>query len=161
MFCPHCGTKVQDGAAFCSACGTRLNTPTAADPVPVQPVIQPQYVPPQPVTYIQPQVQVQPQAEEKQKNTVAIVGFVLSFFYPLAGLICSIVGLVKSKKCGQYKGFSIAGIVISAVSLVVSFISSIVFMAMFISSEPFAEFLGAMLILPILMLFLAAGGKFI
>lgn len=33
MFCPNCGTKMPDGAAFCGACGTRMNQASK----PVQP----------------------------------------------------------------------------------------------------------------------------
>lgn len=39
MFCPNCGTKNPDGAAFCSNCGTHLANVQAAKPAqPVQPV---------------------------------------------------------------------------------------------------------------------------
>lgn len=29
MVCPHCGNETKEGAAFCSKCGTQLNTPAA------------------------------------------------------------------------------------------------------------------------------------
>lgn len=29
MICPHCGNETKEGAAFCSKCGTQLNTPAA------------------------------------------------------------------------------------------------------------------------------------
>lgn len=48
-------------------------------------------------------------------NTIAIVGFILSFFVALAGLICSIIGYQNAKKGAPYKGLSVAGIIISAV----------------------------------------------
>ena len=52
-------------------------------------------------------------------NTLAIAGFVLSFFIAIAGLICSIMGYRKCKNEGApYKGFAIAGIIISAVSMI-------------------------------------------
>ena len=50
-------------------------------------------------------------------NVIAIVGFVLSFFIGIAGLICSIIGLIKSKKLKNGKGFSIAGIIISSLRI--------------------------------------------
>lgn len=54
----------------------------------------------------------------EQSNTLAIVGFVLSFFIALAGLICSILGYKKSKNEGApHKGLALAGIIISAVSI--------------------------------------------
>lgn len=55
---------------------------------------------------------------ENQGNTLAIVGFVLSFFIAIAGLICSILGYKKAKnECAPYKGLALAGIIISAVSI--------------------------------------------
>lgn len=34
MFCPNCGTKLEDGAVFCTSCGVRIAQDT---PTPVQP----------------------------------------------------------------------------------------------------------------------------
>lgn len=54
----------------------------------------------------------------KQGNTLAIVGFVLSFFIAIAGLICSILGYKKSKnEDAPYGGLALAGIIMSAVSI--------------------------------------------
>ena len=57
-------------------------------------------------------------APAEQKNTLAIVGFILSFFASVVGLILSIVGLKKSAELdGSGKKLAIAGIIISAVSI--------------------------------------------
>lgn len=63
-------------------------------------------------------------AHSKQPtNTLAIVGFVLSFFIAIAGLICSILGRKRANELGgNGKGLATAGIVISIVSMVISFI---------------------------------------
>ena len=53
----------------------------------------------------------------KKSNTIAIVGFILSFFIAIPALICSIIGLKKSKELNNGKGFSIAGIIISSVKI--------------------------------------------
>ena len=61
--------------------------------------------------------------KKEQKNKLATVGFVLSFFFALPGLVCSILGLKKSKELdGKGKNLSIAGIVISVVSIIISFL---------------------------------------
>ena len=57
---------------------------------------------------------------KKNTNVIAIVGFVLSFFIGIAGLICSIIGLNKSKELKDGKGLSIAGIVISSIRIATS-----------------------------------------
>ena len=60
------------------------------------------------------------QAANTESNTLAIVGFVLSFFFALIGLICSIVGYKKSIELdGKGKGLAVAGIIISSISLVI------------------------------------------
>ena len=50
-------------------------------------------------------------------NSFAIAGFVCSFLIPLVGLILSIVGLNKSSELNDGKELSIAGMVISSISL--------------------------------------------
>ena len=51
-------------------------------------------------------------------NTMALVGFVMSFFNCIVGLIFSIIGMSQIKKTGEPgKGFALAGIIISAVTL--------------------------------------------
>ena len=51
-------------------------------------------------------------------NALAIVGFILSFFIAIAGLICSILGYNKAKNEGApHKGLALAGIIISIVSM--------------------------------------------
>lgn len=50
-------------------------------------------------------------------KTLAIVGFVLSFFIAIAGLVVSIIALNKYKQTGETdgKGFATAGVIISIV----------------------------------------------
>ena len=56
----------------------------------------------------------------KNSNVIAIVGFILSFFIGIAGLVCSIIGLVKSKELKDGKAFSIAGIIISSLRILLT-----------------------------------------
>lgn len=82
---------------FCNNCGSQIDDKAVICPhcgVPVRGVTQPD-----------------------KGNPLAIVGFILSFFIAIAGLICSILGYQKCKKEGApYKGLALAGIIISAVS---------------------------------------------
>ncbi len=56
--------------------------------------------------------------QTEEGNTLAIVGFIFSFFIALVGLICSILGYKKSKNEGApHQGLALAGIIISAVSI--------------------------------------------
>ncbi len=57
---------------------------------------------------------------QTKTNTLAIVGFILSFFLGIVGSIICIVALSKIKKTGEKgKGFAIAGIIIGIVPFVV------------------------------------------
>lgn len=60
-------------------------------------------------------------------NTMSIIGFVLSFVFAPAGLILSIIALREvNRSREQGKAFAIAGIVISAVALVILLITIII-----------------------------------
>ena len=57
-------------------------------------------------------------AHSKRTNTFALVGFILSFFAPLVGIVLSIIGLSDSKKKNEGgQGLAVAGIIISIVRL--------------------------------------------
>lgn len=98
MYCRNCGKEVNDKAVFCPYCGTTLQTLDEASRASAQ----------------------------NDPNLVGIVGFILSFFIPLAGLICSAIGFrnaIKNKV--PYRNFALAGIIISSVSIALGIIASI------------------------------------
>lgn len=123
MYCQHCGTPLDDDAAFCPKCGNKVNAPNFSAQgekdeffreVPTatanQSYTQPSYGRTAAVT-----------------NTMAVVGFILSFFVSIAGLICSIVGYKQCNQTGEGgKGFAVAGIVISAVSIAIVFLAVVI-----------------------------------
>lgn len=56
-------------------------------------------------------------------NTMALVGFVMSFFNGLVGLILSIIGMSQIKKTGEPgKGYALAGIIISSVTMLLGLV---------------------------------------
>ena len=98
MFCKNCGQELNDNAVICPHCGVATDNYAKSTAV------------------------------TEQKNTMALIGFILSFFVALAGLIVSIIAYKNAKKPefnGDGKSFALAGIIISAVSLGISFISGI------------------------------------
>lgn len=97
-FCSKCGKEVGKTDAFCQYCGGQIAEEVKAEKV----------------TKVE-------TSEGNPNNGMAVAGFILSFFVPLLGLIFSIVGVVKSRNLnGAGKGLAIAGIIISAVSMVIS-----------------------------------------
>ncbi len=98
MFCKNCGKEIDGNAVFCPHCGVAVRDLN----------------------------QVTPQTTET--NTLAIVGFILSFFIAIAGLVCSILGKKRADELnGNGREFAVAGIVISIVSLVSSIFFAIVY----------------------------------
>ncbi|MFZ4894429.1 DUF4190 domain-containing protein [Plantibacter sp. Mn2098] len=55
-------------------------------------------------------------------KTLSIVGFILSFFFLLnfAGLVVSIVAMVKSRRAGFGSGFALAGIIIGGLGVLLT-----------------------------------------
>ena len=105
MYCKNCGHEVNDNAVICPNCGVATDNYTKTN-------------------------------APEQKNTMALVGFILSFFVSIAGLIISIIAYKNAKKPeynGDGKNFALAGIIISAVSLGIGLISSIVTIGMWFS----------------------------
>lgn len=113
MFCNHCGKQVDNDTVFCPHCGGRVGEGAPQQPQAQQ---QSQYSAPQ-------------QTAAPQENTIAIVGFIASFFIAIVGLICSIMGLNNAKKGAPHKGLAIAGIVISALEIFGSIIGIIIYVA--------------------------------
>lgn len=99
-FCTHCGAEILDEAAICTKCGCPVDSTTANT------------------------------TSKPKLNVLALVGFILSLgslilYYfgiltAIAGIICSIVGLVQVNRRGERgKGFAIAGISVGAALLAI------------------------------------------
>lgn len=50
-------------------------------------------------------------------STLSVVGFILAFPLPLAGMVVSIIALARSRKTGDRKGLAVAGVIVSALGL--------------------------------------------
>ena len=88
MYCKNCGSEIDDNAMVCPYCGVMTDKANG-----------------------------QLASQKSGSNAIAIVGFILSFFFWIPGLICSIVGLKNAPQYGgKGKGLAIAGIVLSVLS---------------------------------------------
>ena len=113
-FCTSCGTKLEDNVKFCTSCGKAVEGEESNN---------------KPANNSQPvNNNVVVNNNQQQKNGLAIAGFVVSLVstllccgaFNLVGLILSIVGLVKAKDYnGNGKGLAIAGIIISAICILI------------------------------------------
>jgi uncharacterized membrane protein len=69
-------------------------------------------------------------AAQQRYNVLSIVGFVLAFFISIAGLVVSIIALVQIKRTGERgRGLALAGVIISAIAIIISVISFIALFA--------------------------------
>lgn len=124
-FCKHCGSQIEDNAAFCGVCGQAQN---AAEPQ--APVYQAPVQPQQPV-YVAPQVPVNPYAQPVVPGkglgvaamVLGIVSLVLFCIWYLA-IPCAIIGAAlggvaqsKAKAAGVKNGMAVAGITCSCIAL--------------------------------------------
>ncbi|MCH5153140.1 MAG: DUF4190 domain-containing protein [Clostridiales bacterium] len=87
-YCAHCGAEIYDEAAICTKCGCAVDG------------IRSPYV----------------NSPSNNYNTLAIVGFVLSFFSAVIGLVLSIIAYKQVKNSGERgRELAIAGIIIGAI----------------------------------------------
>ena len=99
MFCTNCGKEINDNAAICPYCGVVANKSALSNS----------------------------SGNTNQSNTMAIVGFIFSFFFALVGLICSIIGFKRAPEFGgNGKGLALAGIIISSISIIITIIVFVV-----------------------------------
>ena len=100
MYCKKCGQQLDGFESHCPNCGAPTEETNTAPSAPAK----------------------------KESNTIALVGFILSFFVALPGLICSIIGYRKAKNEGLDRGgLALAGIIISAISMVIGFIGGMLY----------------------------------
>ena len=91
MYCSKCGNEINDQAVVCPHCGVATSNFNQS---------------------------VTP-ATNKDKNAMAIAGFVCSFFAPILGWIFGGIGLARAnKRNGKHKGFAIAALAIASVMFV-------------------------------------------
>ena len=116
QYCTNCGQQLEDNAKFCSSCG-QIVAKTA------QNIRDGQNFAQQPVgntttVHQQPATQ-QPAA--KSLDMLCLVGFILSFFITIVGLILSIIGYQRVKKDGPStsKTLAVAGIIFSSIATVI------------------------------------------
>lgn len=130
-FCKHCGSQIEDNAAFCGVCGQAQNT--------VEPQVQEAPVYTQPQAPVQPQqpVYVAPQAPVNPYGQPVIPGKGLGITSMVLGIVslalfcvwylaipCAIVGaalggvaLSKAKVVGVKNGMATAGVACSCIAL--------------------------------------------
>ena len=112
MYCKQCGKRAEATDKFCVGCGipVAFGQGGSSDPWGQSRVGQPMNA---------------PQGDAwgsfgGQNNTMAILGLVFAFFFPLLGVIFSIIGLGRAKQMGNGRGIAIAGLVISIVMIAIN-----------------------------------------
>ena len=112
MFCKTCGSEINDHAIICPKCGCstqddKVKTTNNASP-----------------------------EEKKKMNIFCLIGFIfslfgdivflLSFVFAPLGFVFSLIGIIQANKKDQsLKGLAIAGIILSAVPLLIWILAAI------------------------------------
>lgn len=94
MYCSNCGKELNDNADVCIYCGAFTNKNNNK----------------------------RTNVEQKEFNTVALVGFIFSFFFPLVGFILGLIGMGKAKKTNSGIGFAIAAVLLSLIFILINII---------------------------------------
>ena len=126
MFCKNCGEQITDGALFCTNCGASVAEP------PVQPAQQP----------VAPAYQQPVSNSGRGMGVAALVMGIVScclFWIPyvntvcllmcIAGIILSAISMKKARAAGVSSGIAVAGLVVSIVGLVLSFLFFFIYSA--------------------------------
>lgn len=109
-YCQHCGSQLDDNSSFCSNCGAKIET-----------FVNPQQYQNQNVDY-----------NQNSNSELPIIALVLAFFFPFIGLIIGIYANNKAKEAtGQSNPIARAAIIVSAVILILSFFTVILYFAVF------------------------------
>ncbi|MDE6397983.1 MAG: zinc ribbon domain-containing protein [Clostridiales bacterium] len=124
MFCRYCGKKIDENLRYCPFCGAEQASESVRTPDPFD-TAENKPAPSKP----------------EEGNTLAVAGFVLAFFVPIAGLICSWLGYKNSREKGlPYGGLAKAGFIVSIVYLAIyalSIIIGIVITVIALNSGPY------------------------
>lgn len=129
MFCRKCGTQLPDDSKFCYKCGSPVQIAEQKDQITKKDDYDPFESLVSPANNYAPQAQTPPQAQQQSHAPTAadegvfgIVGFVLAFFFPILGLIFSIIGMTKKK----YNGLATAGFVLSILFIIIVIIAIVI-----------------------------------
>lgn len=108
-YCSHCGNELFEQSVVCPKCGCQVRDFNFAS------------------NNQQPNNTETQQAQPKKMNAMCLSGFILSFIFPLVGLILSCIGRSQVVQNPSQDGESLAkaGIIISAVRLGLSVLTSI------------------------------------
>jgi hypothetical protein len=125
-YCTHCGKELCDEAVVCTNCGCAAGGPRHGGPCPDD------HGPcPDEPFHGGPNGYGFPR--RRPIDVMAIVGFVLSFFMPLAGLVVSIIAYNRAKFTDDFNslGYAKAGIIISAIEIGLAVVLSVLLLIFF------------------------------
>lgn len=114
MYCGNCGNKVEDGTKFCPFCGSRLASAGSSGNADFE------------TTHYS--ESTRQNASDGSQKTLAIVGIILAFLFPLIGLIVSIVARSNARQAGDQSSANLAkiGIILGAVMIGISLVVPII-----------------------------------
>ena len=103
--CKHCGAQLADDDDYCYFCGRPIEEEKVDERI-------------ENVQFVNNESKYNPE----DNNSIAILGFIFSFIFPLRGFILSVIGLNRAKRLdGKNRGYAVAGILISVATWIITF----------------------------------------
>jgi len=118
MFCPNCGKEIKDDAKFCPFCGCEIKK---SDHETINGVVVDDNVHPY-VNDGSSNAKENTTTSSDKYNTSAIIGFILSFIFPIGGIILCVLALVQIYNTNQKgRGLATAGLIIGMITSFIFF----------------------------------------
>ena len=119
MFCPSCGSKLENNVSFCYKCGEKIDKSNDDVSIPEQ-NSDAAAAPIQPHADEARYVKSPEHDSDEDNNIIALIGFILAFVSPVPGIVCSAIGLKNARTNGGVKyTFAKAGLIIGIVGTAV------------------------------------------
>ena len=134
MFCPNCGNQIDDGASFCTYCGSRLASAEAPAPAPQPEVFQQTFSSPDPQPAYQP-TYTPPVYPAAPPARVRVAGVVVLSAIGLAALLFSLIVRLDFYGTARYL------ITLSGIPEVLEILCIIVFLFALIKIKPNLAFI--------------------
>ena len=123
MVCKNCGTVQKNNQTHCHVCGAVVKEVNSYTYLP-KPTFRAENMP----------KQKENSQDGSSTKILSVLGFVFSIMGYLVGFVLSLIALKKYKNQNNqsYRGFAVAGLVISSITLAISLIAGIFMLVMFL-----------------------------
>ena len=126
-YCTKCGAKLRDDDLFCSKCGAKQES---SEKVEIVNSDDTNSVAEIKSNALYPEYRADNKTDISNTNGFAVAAIICAFVFPIAGIVFSIVGIVKSRALkGEGEALSVVSLIISIAVLFILFVTWIVLLS--------------------------------